>query len=75
VNVIKMRSYHDTVSDELKVVYKSVSVLFMDSFEDAFDSQGRVLDETALQAHKRYGEAMSGLGEAIDKLDQTRKLI
>jgi hypothetical protein len=47
----------------------------MDSFEDAFDSQGRVLDETALQAHKRYGEAMSGLGEAIDKLDQTRKLI
>lgn len=75
MGIIKMRHYNEVVLTEMKSAYQSLTVLFKESYDDAFDSMGELVDDTAWQAHKKYSEALSDVGNAITNLQGAERYI
>lgn len=70
-----MRHYNGVVLNDMKSAYKSLTILFKESFEDAFNTRGELVDDSAWQAHKRYAKALGDLGTAITNLEGAEKFI
>ncbi len=69
------KCYNKLVLDNMKEVYKSLTVLFKDSYDDAYDSYGKLVDEPSWLAHQEYSQALSEVGSAIYNLEMAGKML
>ncbi len=75
MGVTGMRNYNQVVLEEMKSAYQGLTVLFKESYDDAFDSTGNLVDDEAWNAHKMYSEALSDVGNAITGLQDVGRFI
>jgi hypothetical protein len=70
-----LQRYSYSVLQELKATYQSLTVLFKETYDDAHDHYGVLVDQSSWDAHKQYAASLAELGQVITSVEEAGKLL
>lgn len=72
MNILQIKSYHDTLTADIKQTYLGVTVLFRESLDGSTDEEG-IIDSFLFNTHHAYAGVLQDLGEVLKRMERIEK--